>query len=75
MYIETYMYYCEIIFRGGSIFIDFVEHNSNKFTTPMKMTPINIQVSRSKVKFKGHASLPHLVRRKTPSNLVGRYQG
>ena len=54
------------VFREGSIFIDFVERNSNKFTTPTKMTPIDIQVSRSKVKFKGHASLPHLVRRKTP---------
>ena len=43
------------------------------------MTPIDIQVSRSKVKVKGHASLQHLVRQITQdrfapeaSNLVGR---
>ena len=43
------------------------------------MIPIDIQVSRSKVKFKGHASLLHLVQLITQerfapevSNLVGR---
>ena len=43
------------------------------------MIPIDIQVSRSKVKVKGHASLLHLVQLITPerfapeaSNLVGR---
>ena len=43
------------------------------------MTPIDIQVSRSKVKVKGHASLPYLARRITQerfdpqaSNLVDR---
>ena len=44
------------------------------------MTPIDIQVSRSKVKVNGHASLPHCVQWITQeqfaseaSNLVGRY--
>ena len=43
------------------------------------MIPIDIQVSRSKVKFKGHVSLQNLVQQITqelfvpePSNLVGR---
>ena len=43
------------------------------------MSPINIQVSRSKVKVEGHVSLPHLVQLITQecfaqqsSNLVGR---
>ena len=34
------------------------------------MTPIDIQVSRSKVKVKGHASLLHLVQLITPERFA-----